>query len=257
MILGEPELRPHWTMVDGLRVFARVSASPHKGTEPIVLVHGLGVSSSYMTPLAKLLTTTHTVWAPDLPGYGRSDHPGRALNIPELAQSLGRWMDACGVGPAILAGNSMGCQIVAELAAVDPWRAKMVVLLSPTFDPAYRGIVRNVFHLYLDAWREPAGLVGLQAHDYWRNGPFRTIRTFYHARDHDMAARLREIAVPGLVMHGERDPIVSEKWARTVTKLLREGTLVTVPGAAHALNYDVPEAVAESMRSLVFLHAGG
>jgi 2-hydroxy-6-oxonona-2,4-dienedioate hydrolase len=40
-------------------------------------VHGLVVSSRYMVPLAEVLACWFDVYAPDLPGFGRSEKPSR------------------------------------------------------------------------------------------------------------------------------------------------------------------------------------
>lgn len=87
-------LRDLRTRVEGLRIFARTSQSPAGGGPPVVLVHGYGMSSSYMVPIAERLAAERTVYAPDLPGHGRSDGPGRPLSISGLAESLRAWMDS-------------------------------------------------------------------------------------------------------------------------------------------------------------------
>src|SRR6266513_1280203 len=56
-----------WFEVSGLEIHAHVGG---KGT-PVVLVHGYGVSGCYMLPLAQSLVPSFSVFAPDLPGYGR------------------------------------------------------------------------------------------------------------------------------------------------------------------------------------------
>ena len=250
MLLGEPELCPHWTQVDGAGIFARRGAQRHPGKLPIVLLHGLGVSSSYMVPLAKLLCTTNDVWAPDLPGYGRSDHPAHALDIPELAQALLAWAKANGIERALYCANSMGCQVIAEFAAQQSARVAALVLLSPTFDVSSWGIFRNIFHLGEDALREPPGLVALQAYDYLHNGPLRTLRTFFHARRHAMLTRLQQLSSPGLIIWGSADPIVSRGWAEKVSSTMPNASLLVVPDAPHALNYNSPEIVAAALRKL-------
>jgi predicted TIM-barrel fold metal-dependent hydrolase len=70
--------------VAGIRGHARVGGTG----PPIVLVHGLAVSSLYFVPLARRLTRRYAVLAPDLPGYGRSATPPRPLGIAELADAL-------------------------------------------------------------------------------------------------------------------------------------------------------------------------
>jgi 2-hydroxy-6-oxonona-2,4-dienedioate hydrolase len=106
------------------------------GGVPVVLVHGLVVSSLYMEPTAERLAPFHRVFAPDLPGFGRSDKPSRALSVAGLADALGAWMDAEGLERAVLVGNSLGCQVIAEMAARAPHRAAGVVLTGPTVEPS-------------------------------------------------------------------------------------------------------------------------
>lgn len=110
--LGELESR--WTRVGGLPIHARVSAAPlSRGPllrgPPVVLVHGLVISSLYMVPTARRLAPFYRVFAPDLPGFGKSGKPARVLSVPELADALVAWLDAAGLGRAAFVGNSLGC----------------------------------------------------------------------------------------------------------------------------------------------------
>lgn len=50
---------------------------------PVVLVHGLMASSRYMAPIARHLAQDFQVFAPDLPGFGKSDKPHRVLDFTE------------------------------------------------------------------------------------------------------------------------------------------------------------------------------
>src|SRR5436190_17187630 len=101
-----------WAEVSGLRMHARAATdAEHAGALPLVLVHGLVVSSRYMIPLAERLAERTYVYAPDLPGFGKSDHPNRPLDIAGLADALAGWMRATGITRAALIGNSMGCQV--------------------------------------------------------------------------------------------------------------------------------------------------
>lgn len=68
------------------------------------------------------------------------------------------------------------------------------------------------------------------------------------------ATNHRRIAPPTLVIHGQRDPVVSEGWARTISELAAEGALVTLPDAPHALNYTTAETLAEIVEPFLRLH---
>src|SRR5918998_385408 len=78
--------RSDWTTVDGLKMHARVLGS--ENAPPVVLVHGLVVSALYMMRTLKLPAQTHGVYAPDLPGFGASEKPVRALGVGRSWRTL-------------------------------------------------------------------------------------------------------------------------------------------------------------------------
>src|SRR6266516_6720609 len=123
-----------WLEVFGLGIHARVGGQG----APVVLVHGYGVSGSYMLPLAQSLAPSFSVFALDLPGYGRSQRPRISLGIGDLTVALAGWLDAAGLQCPAFVANSMGCQIVTELAVRLPERVGPMVLVGPTVDPRRR-----------------------------------------------------------------------------------------------------------------------
>src|SRR4028119_2296736 len=66
-------------LLDGLARPPRASEAGAAASPPVVLVHGLVVSGRYMVPLLEELARSHAVYAPDLPGFGRSEGPAGAL----------------------------------------------------------------------------------------------------------------------------------------------------------------------------------
>ncbi|MGH9903531.1 MAG: alpha/beta fold hydrolase, partial [Pyrinomonadaceae bacterium] len=67
------------------------------GAPTVVLVPGLGISGRYMIPTAVRLPHFARVYAIDLPGFGRSPKPPRALTVREHAGALCGWMSAMGL----------------------------------------------------------------------------------------------------------------------------------------------------------------
>jgi 2-hydroxy-6-oxonona-2,4-dienedioate hydrolase len=251
IILGRRRLREHWTDVNGERMFARVSKiRPRYAGPAVVLVHGLGVSSRYMVPLANELATLYPVWAPDLPGHGRSSRPRRVLGIRELAGALYAWMRTAGIERAVLIGNSMGCQMIVELADFAPECIGAAVLLGPTMDPS-GGVLGQVGRLFVDQFREPISLIPLQAFDYIGNGPIRTVITFREALRQRMVDRVVRLRAPTLILRGERDPIVTDWFVRELAKRMTHAAVEIVPGAGHALNYNSAREVAERIHRFV------
>jgi len=248
---GEIGRRTTLTVVDGLRMHARVSEKWGAGGRPVVLVHGLVVSGRYMVPLMDELARSHVVYAPDLPGFGRSEGPPRALDMAGLADALAAWMRSVGLGGAALVGNSMGCQVIAWLALRHPELVEKVALQGPTMDPRARSMPRQAWRFLLDAPRERPSLTLIECVDLLRAGPARSLRTFRHALDDPVEERLPMVRVPALVVHGSRDRISPQSWAEEVARLLPEGQLVVLPGAAHAANHSAPKGFARAVRTFL------
>lgn len=238
-----------WTSVRGLPVHARVWGGPEDAT-PIVLVHGMGVSGRYMVPLGNRLALQRTVYAPDLPGYGRSGKPRHVLDIPEQADALLAWMDALGLSQPALLGNSLGCLTVTEAAARYPGRVARVVLVSPVGDPQARTLLRQVGRWLLEAPHE-ARMGPLLLRDYLDCGLRRVVRLFLHSLAYPMEQRLPLVPAPALVVWGTRDHLVTRQWAQRVAALLPQGRLAVIPGAAHPINYLAPLELARVTQPLL------
>src|SRR4051812_1935786 len=164
--------------VNGVRIHARVSTRRFvDGRTRLVFVHGLGASVRYLEPTMAALANEHPLIGIDLPGFGRSGTPPRALDTAGLATALSDWLDVRGIGPAIFIGNSYGCQVIVELAQRDPMRVLGLVLNAPTMDPAHRTVLGLVIRFIADIPHEPWKLAWLVARDYFRAGPLRFFRT--------------------------------------------------------------------------------
>src|SRR5262245_66439806 len=100
--------------------------------QPVILVHGMIISSRYMVPTAVELAPLCPVYAVDLPGYGDSVKPRAILSLTELADALASWMDAMGFPSAHLVANSFGFQVLAEFALRHVHRVDRLVFQGPT-----------------------------------------------------------------------------------------------------------------------------
>jgi 2-hydroxy-6-oxonona-2,4-dienedioate hydrolase len=216
-----------------------------EGSPAFVLVHGLGMSSLYFMPTARRLALHGKVYVPDLPGFGRSGKPDHPLTIPGLSDALAGWLDHHQLGPVLLIGNSLGAQVIIDLAVRYPRRLAGVVLVSPTVDPAARSIGAQTLRLMADVWEEPPSLYWIGLTDYWRAG-FRTMHhTLRHALADPVLDKLPRIGVPTLLVRGGRDPIVPQSWIEQAARLIPGARLVVLPGAAHAVNYNSPDALVD------------
>jgi 2-hydroxy-6-oxonona-2,4-dienedioate hydrolase len=244
-----------WACVDGLQIHYRTSKEiVPQGRPPVVLVHGLIVSSRYMIPTLKRLARHYRIYAPDLPGFGRSEKPSRILDVAGLSDALSAWMDAVGLEGAALVGNSMGCQIIADLAVRRPELVERVVLQGPTMDLYGRSISRQVARFLLDVPREPPSLLGIELRDYLAAGTRRGWCTLRYALEDRIEENLPRLLAPVLVVRGSRDPICSQRWAEEIVQILPDGRLVILPGASHAANFGAPAELGGVIRG--FLEEG-
>ena len=111
-------LASRWTTVKWGRMHARVGAQAPLHDRPVVLVHGLVISSRYMVPTAVRLAPLCRIYAVDLPGYGLSEKPHTILGLTQLANALAEWLDLERIPKSSFVANSFGCQVLAEFACV-------------------------------------------------------------------------------------------------------------------------------------------
>lgn len=209
-----------------------------------MLLHGLGVSSRYFVPLARILAERHRVIAVDLPGWDGSDRPETVLDIPGLAGELAAWLRAEELERPCIVANSLGCQVTIDLAAHDPDRFNRIVLIGPTVDPRYRTPLHHAPRFFVDAVREPPTLLPIIVRDYLRFGLRRFVATAGAALRDRPEDKLPRISAPTLVIKGERDAFVSTEWIEEIVERLPRGELAVVPRAPHATHYAAPRSVA-------------
>src|SRR2546428_757917 len=93
-----------------------------RGT-PVLFVHGLG-SSGYLEWRFNLEPTaaSHRVYAPDLPGFGRSEKPRARYGIPYFTRFIERYMDGRGLRSAAVGGGAPGGRNAPDSALQHPPR---------------------------------------------------------------------------------------------------------------------------------------
>ncbi|MGH7763031.1 MAG: alpha/beta fold hydrolase [Candidatus Dormibacteraceae bacterium] len=120
-------LHSGWLEMGSLRVHHM-----HGGRgSPVVFVHGLG-SSGYIEWRFNLerAAAHHRVYAPDLPGFGRTEKPRARYGIPYFTRFLERYMEGRGLRSAAVVGASLGGRIALELALQRPKLVRKLVLIN-------------------------------------------------------------------------------------------------------------------------------
>lgn len=98
---------------------------------PVLFIHGLG-SSGYIEWRFNLepAAARHRVYAPDLPGFGRTEKPRARYGIPYFTRFIERYMEGRRLRSATVVGASLGGRIALELALRRPQLVSKLVLVN-------------------------------------------------------------------------------------------------------------------------------
>jgi len=234
--------------------------------EPLVLLHGQGLSRRSWDPIVAQLSVERDVIAVDLPGHGESPRqPKGDGNAPaDLAGAVAELFDELGLEAAHVAGNSTGGWVALELA-------RTVTALSPA------GLWRRKAPMYVRAAMRQARLNARIARRLAPNAPrSRLARALFmatasgnpftvayepvHQAVHDLATApgfretLRamevrnfrdgaDIRVPVTIAFGSRDRVLLPLLARRRAELPEQTRWQTLPGCGHIPMFDDPDAV--------------
>ncbi|WP_161569136.1 alpha/beta fold hydrolase [Candidatus Oscillochloris fontis] len=115
----------HINLPSGRLVYRTYGSGP-----PLLLLHGWGGSSRHWLGAFAVLANNHTLYAPDLPGFGESPPRLSSGGLRGLATTVLEFIDALGLETLKLAGHSLGGAIALLVAASRPQRVSQLALIS-------------------------------------------------------------------------------------------------------------------------------
>jgi len=240
-----------WLTIAGLRHFHRLAGEERAGTLPLVLLHGLGVSSAYWARVLPLLAARRRVYAPDLPGFGQTDDPPYVPDSAAMARAMIAWLDRLGLGRVHLLAHSQGAQIASELADKWPERVASLVLAGVTLGKHDPTLPRLALRLLRDLPREWPSLLPVVGRGYLRAGPWRMVATNHVFNHEDSVAIVARLRVPILLVRGARDPVMTARSLHALHQAAPHARTLTIPGAAHALHWSHPRTLASYVNSFL------
>lgn len=107
--------------------------APPASSVPLLFIHGFGGgSSSYeWSKVYPAFAAEHPVLAPDLIGWGDSDHPDRPLTTADYLTLLGELLETlCPVPPVVVSSSLSGAMMV-RVAIDHPDRLRGLFLVAP------------------------------------------------------------------------------------------------------------------------------
>jgi pimeloyl-ACP methyl ester carboxylesterase len=257
---------------------AHVQAGPHRlryfesgHGEPLVLVHGLG--SNAMQDWGRLvapLGRSYHVYAPDLPGFGRSERPAAAdYGIPMQVEAVHAFMAAVGVSRARVVGNSMGGWIVARLAGEYPQLVERLVLVAPAgmrpteTDPIQAEVLlprneQDVRRLVAAVRHVPPAMPSFLVRDVLASKlreewiVRRTLESMRLGQDW-LDGTLGRADMPVLIVWGRQDRLIPVGYAAPLQAQFQHAALKLLDGCGHVPMADCPDAFDREL--LAFLAA--
>ena len=117
------------TPIDGLSMFYR-EAGP-QAAPTLLLLHGFPSSSRMFEPLFARLSDRYHLIAPDYPGFGHSDWPGRdtfAYTFDHLAEIMNHFTEALGLARYTLYMQDYGGPVGFRMALAHPERTEALII---------------------------------------------------------------------------------------------------------------------------------
>lgn len=231
---------------------------------PMVLLHGGTGSWTHWIRNVLALAREHTVWVPDLPGFGDSASPPRGANVRVLAEIVALGLDRLlGGEKADLVGFSFGGLVAGHLAASRPDLVGQLTLIGAG------GLgLRDGKRLPLLAWRhlkddaermgahrhnlerlmlwDEAKIDALALHIQAQNAARSRINSGPFSRGDVLLEPLSRVRAPLLGIWGRHDSTTSGRLAEIEPILQRtdpRATVAVVEAAGHWVIYEAAETV--------------
>jgi pimeloyl-ACP methyl ester carboxylesterase len=223
-----------------------------RGT-PLVLIHGLGSSAETWALLMPLLSKEYLVYAPDLPGFGRTPLAPEGTNIKTHVLYLERFLAVLGYPRVALVGNSLGGWIATRFAVEHPERVEKLYLLNSA------GLKRENLHspyvqdrLAANSSLEQMLGYSLPVPAFVMDALIRNSQTPAYAgfiRGYDpreeLDAVLADVQAPTTIIWGERDNLLPVICAHDFHKSIANSELVLLPRVGHMPQIQSPLKVAQ------------
>jgi pimeloyl-ACP methyl ester carboxylesterase len=237
---------------------------------PIVWIHGFPHASAIFQPQVTIARARHI--RIDLQGFGASAPPSGPVAMADYSREIIAVLDHLRIEKAILAGISMGGYILMQMLRDAPQRIEGVILIDtrerPDSDQAREDRFKTIAEIEKNGI-EPVvdAMLPKMIFNGARRPPFRDImmtstpagmiaaQRAMSGRP-DSSSTLRALKLPALVIVGEHDPITSVDDARRMAALIKGSKRVVIENAAHASNFDQPEAFNRAVTEFLGMRFG-
>ncbi len=223
-----------------------------RGT-PIILIHGIGNSAEVWSSLILRLGKEYLVYAPDLPGFGKTPVAPEGFTIATHVLYLKRFLDLLGYPQVTLVGNSLGGWIATRFAIAYPERVHHLYLLnsaglrSEEMNSPYAvdrvAAQRSANHML----GYPLPLPGFILDAIVRISqmpPYANFVTHYDSEE-ELDSVLSQVQTPTTIIWGEKDKVFPITCAHDLQAGITNSELVILRGIGHLPQLQASSKVAE------------
>ena len=228
-----------------------VEAGPRSATQTMVLLHGFGGRAAYWEYQIEQFCADYRVIALDLRGHGYSDAPsaedGAHYTVAELQADIDAALSALQVPEQfILIGHSFGGALAAEWVRRHPQRVTALILIASAvrFQLRLGGrLLLRVPPKILSQFFKLMPHLGFPLARIYPPAHVVYLQNKNSVAGWDGAAVLRAIAVPTLVILGQRDILFADTSYKEVARLIPGAEEIVIPVSAHQVMVERPDAV--------------
>ncbi len=225
----------------------------------VVLLHGWGSNITLFDGLFKVLSGTHRVIAPDMPGFGRTPEPEEPWSVDDYVDFCLAFFEALHLEKFALVGHSFGGRVIIKLFAREnlPYTIPKVVLMDSAgilpqktrrqkMGNAWYHAARRILGCKPVSFLYPDALEALRkkrgSADY--NNATPTMRaTLVKVVNEDLEPYLTNMTCPVLLIWGDRDTATPLSDAKKMEEILPDAGLVICEGAGHYAFLEQPGVV--------------
>lgn len=215
----------------------------HGSGPELLLIPGLGADTRLFSGVLGPLAATCHVIVFDVRGGGQSDKPPGPYTVEQMADDADGLLDALKVEQAVVAGYSLGGRVALSVALDHSTRVRRLVLAATSArTPPSRVLSRRWLALeVLSRLPTPGDRQPRWAWECQRRA----------SASYDVTARLGEIDVPTLILHGRNDHMAPLASARKMHAAIAGSDLVEVPGGHISLVTRERRRFAEELAAFV------
>jgi pimeloyl-ACP methyl ester carboxylesterase len=221
----------------------------------LILLHGLGTSSSTWVNLIPTLNNTVTVLVPDLPGHGlstiRSGEPFFRLN--ELHQSVATFVREIAPGSLFMLGHSLGGWLAAHYATENPKDIRHLVLVDSAgilneetidqrkaFQLESLGDLRKLMN---NLWFKYPWYFKLFSHAVFNDLRDRRVSEFVRTirREDFLNEQLKDLTMKVSIVWGKEDKLISTKSLEIARRAVPQAQIHLIEQCGHVPQLERPK----------------